>query len=371
MAAETQTSPRITEFSNHSSLPRDPFEEQLVAIWRDILDVPSVGIHDDFFALGGTSLESTLVVKRIQRTFERELPVNILFEAPSIEQLAKLLRNDPTARPPAVIAWRERGSVPPLFCLPGAAGDLVTLRDLWLQLPDNQPIYGIDYPFPFGNAGIATVDEIAESQLKYILETQPKGPFFVIGLCFGGLVAFEIARLLAARGETVAFLGLLDPPLPGLRDRPITLARVRTFASRIARGGRRGWAESLRNFSGRLRWKASAHWNALLASGLPVLASASRLDRTSLNVHAAMQYRPAAFPGPLTVFVTDAGGASYNRYAEGEWAKLGTNLDLIEVRGNHRDFIHAPHVEELAASLLKHLRRAQEQYRPVAKRKPA
>src|SRR5215469_4400666 len=136
MAAERQSSLGAAEISADSTLPRDVFEEQLVAIWREILDVPSVGVHDDFFALGGTSLESSLVVKRIHRAFGRELAVNVLFEAPTVGQMAKLLRGEPGTRTPAVIVWRERGSLPPLFCLPGAAGDLIMLRDLWLQFPD-------------------------------------------------------------------------------------------------------------------------------------------------------------------------------------------------------------------------------------------
>jgi thioesterase domain-containing protein len=169
----------------------------------------------------------------------------------------------------------------------------------------------------------------------------------------------------------VAFLGLLDPPVPGLRDRPVTLARIHAFADKMARSGPQGWAQSLRNFGNRLRWLASARWNALLASGLPVPAGAKLVDRMSLNVHAAIRYRPTAFPGSLTVFLTEAGGANYNRFAEGEWAKLAAHLDLVQVRGDHHDFIHAPYVEELAGRLVERLQRAQERRRPAPKKKLA
>jgi thioesterase domain-containing protein len=164
---------------------------------------------------------------------------------------------------------------------------------------------------------------------------------------------------------------LLDPPLPGLRDRPVTLARIHAFADKMAHSGPQGWVQSLRNFGDRIRWMASARWNALLATRLRVPAAAKLVDRTSLNVHAAIQYRPAAFPGPLTVFLTQAGGANFNRFAESEWVKLAAQLDLVGVHGDHHDFIHAPYVEELAGQLIERLRPAQERCRPAPKKKLA
>jgi acyl carrier protein len=68
--------------------PRTPDEEKLAAIWADVLRLDRVGIHDDFFALGGHSLSATRVISRIQDSFQVEVPLRSMFEAPTIAALA-------------------------------------------------------------------------------------------------------------------------------------------------------------------------------------------------------------------------------------------------------------------------------------------
>jgi len=72
--------------------PRHPLEAQIVAIWRELLDVPEVGIHDDFFELGGHSLLAARVVRRLEVEVGRELPITLLFSAPTVAELAEAVR---------------------------------------------------------------------------------------------------------------------------------------------------------------------------------------------------------------------------------------------------------------------------------------
>jgi hypothetical protein len=74
--------------------PRTPTEEVLAAIWSNVLDLKQVGIHDNFFELGGHSLLATKLLFKISTVFYCELPLQILWERPTIEELAVFI-NDP------------------------------------------------------------------------------------------------------------------------------------------------------------------------------------------------------------------------------------------------------------------------------------
>jgi acyl carrier protein len=86
--------------------PRSPIEEVLAGIWAQVLGIERVGIHDNFFELGGHSLLATKVMSRIRESFQVELPLRRLFEAPSVADLAQQIE---AARREAQGPW-----VPPL-----------------------------------------------------------------------------------------------------------------------------------------------------------------------------------------------------------------------------------------------------------------
>jgi acyl carrier protein len=85
LPAPGQTRPELKETY---LAPRTPVEGKLAAIWREILKLERIGIHDDFFALGGHSLMATQVISRIHDAFRVELPLRSLFETPTVAGLA-------------------------------------------------------------------------------------------------------------------------------------------------------------------------------------------------------------------------------------------------------------------------------------------
>jgi acyl carrier protein len=68
--------------------PRTPEEEMLAAIWAQLLNLPRVGVNDNFFALGGHSLLATRLIARVRDIFQVELPLRSVFETPTIAALA-------------------------------------------------------------------------------------------------------------------------------------------------------------------------------------------------------------------------------------------------------------------------------------------
>src|SRR5581483_902658 len=93
-----------------TSMARTAVEEVLAEVWREVLQIPAIGIHDNFFALGGHSLSATRVVSRIQRIFKVEVPLRTIFERPTISQLAEAL--EMTQRPTVPTLEPELTSLP-------------------------------------------------------------------------------------------------------------------------------------------------------------------------------------------------------------------------------------------------------------------
>ncbi len=99
-------------------LPRNPVEELLAEIWCRVLKLDAVGIYDNFFELGGHSLLATQIVSRVRSTFQVQLPLRTIFEAPTVAELAVRIAGDQEALPwqsmPLVPAARE-GDLPLSF----------------------------------------------------------------------------------------------------------------------------------------------------------------------------------------------------------------------------------------------------------------
>ena len=354
--------------------PRDVVEEQLAAMWREVLDIPQVNLQDDFFELGGTSLETSVVAVRIKKVFGREIGLNAFFEAPTVEKLAAVLRNHPDMRIPRVVALREQGSRPPLFCVPGGAGNVIAMRDLFLRLPADQCVYGIEgLPLkakisgsseasPCGDAPVpARVEQIAAVHLADIRKIRPRGPYYLVGLCFGSLVVFEIARQLVAQGEEVAFVGLLDPPVPGLTRHANNLSWLRKGLGRMMQKSWSQRRETVKNTAFMIGEKLGARLTRQLLALLPANNAPSRLlARKPLILQAVLHYAPSPYPGTLSILLAKENGLGQNEYAEQQWRKLAAKVEIDIIPGDHGHFFREPHVATTAERLMYFLEPAQQ-----------
>ncbi len=77
--------------------PRDRFQAELVRIWQHLLDTPTVGITDDFFELGGHSLLAVRMLAQVEKSLGIALPLTQVFEEPTVEELARVLREQSDA----------------------------------------------------------------------------------------------------------------------------------------------------------------------------------------------------------------------------------------------------------------------------------
>ena len=158
--------------------PRGPIQEILARIWSEVLDVPRVGIHDDYFDLGGDSLRAVRLILKIRQAFPESRPSLATFlRAPTIERFASTLTGG-DADWSCLVPVRESGGRPPFFCVHGAGGNWMGMRALAMAMPGDQPFYCLQARGLDGrSAPFATVEETATSYLEYVRSVQPHGPY--------------------------------------------------------------------------------------------------------------------------------------------------------------------------------------------------
>ena len=192
--------------------PRNEWEQQLATIWETVLGVSSIGIHDNFFEVGGHSLLAASLMIQIEAVFGQTLPLSTLLTEPTIAQLAALLSQpEQLDRPNSVVLLREGGSKSPVFFIHDGEGETLLYRNLAYCLKPEHPVYGIQ-PYSQEHHPIlhTRVVEMAAYYIEQIRTVQPEGPYLLGGLCVGGFLAFEMARQLQNQGQTIAMVALLD-----------------------------------------------------------------------------------------------------------------------------------------------------------------
>jgi amino acid adenylation domain-containing protein len=200
--------------------PRDGVELKLVLIWEELIGRAPIGVHDDFFALGGDSLLSVRLVSVLERTFGVRVPLHVLFQCGTIERLASVLRRESVQTPwSPLVCLQPAGKRAPFFFIHAAGGIVFRYTQVAALLGDQRPFYGIqargiepgDPPYP-------SIEVMAADYVRAIVEIQPKGPYLLGGWSFGGTVAYAMAQLLVARGESVPMLVMVDAPSPYVDD---------------------------------------------------------------------------------------------------------------------------------------------------------
>jgi thioesterase domain-containing protein/acyl carrier protein len=198
--------------------PKDTIEVQLAAIWSRVLGVDGVGRDDDFFDLGGNSLLALRLFSEIEATLGRELPLASVFTAPTLREMASLIRKEgPNATWDILVPIQPRGQRPPFFCVHGALGNVVGQGQLAQLIDPEQPYFGIQAQgLGPDTKPLTSVESMARHYLSEVRRLRPQGPYLLGGYCIGAMIAHRMAQLLVEAGEEVPLLVLIDPgALPG------------------------------------------------------------------------------------------------------------------------------------------------------------
>jgi enterobactin synthetase component F len=193
--------------------PVTEVERKLAALWQQVLGVERVGLHDNFFQLGGDSLKAAEMIARFPDYFGMELPLASLFEASTIAGLATYLQRAQTRSDPlgVVLPLRVSHRERPLFCIHPAVGLGWAYTGLLRYLDDSLPVYALQSSgLRQGAALPGNIAQMAAEYLEQIRRIQPEGPYRLLGWSLGGLIAHELTAQLQAHGQRVELLALLD-----------------------------------------------------------------------------------------------------------------------------------------------------------------
>ncbi len=207
--AECYTLENYTEPSTNT-------EKELTPIWAEILGIPRIGIHDDFFDMGGHSLLAIRLIQHIEKVLGAPMPVATLFKAPTIAEMAKLIDDQKTPDTfSPLVGIRPRKEKTPFFCVHPGDGNVFYFTELARLLEESQPFYGLQaYGLEPGTEPLSDIREMAAKYIETIRGVQPHGPYLIGGLCGGGTIAFEMAQQLKQIGEAVPLLVLFDSLAP-------------------------------------------------------------------------------------------------------------------------------------------------------------
>lgn len=191
--------------------PRDDIERRLLEIWRSLLDTESIGVRDSFFDLGGHSLLAVRLFARVEQMLGTRLPLATLITAPTIAELAEVVRREraaPSWR--SLVTLQPGGTRAPLFLVHGVRGQLLLYGALVRRLGADQPVYGLQsVGLDRVTAPLTRIPDMAAHYIAEIRSVQPHGPYLLGGFCFGGVIAVEMAAQLDRDGEDVALIALL------------------------------------------------------------------------------------------------------------------------------------------------------------------
>jgi thioesterase domain-containing protein/acyl carrier protein len=362
--------PRV---STNFAAPRDDVEREITQQWRALLGIAEVGIHDDFFELGGQSLVAVRLFQRLSKTYGVDLPLSALFQAPTIAASATLLRArlglpepgpDEAAAPSVLVGTspsqelqfavpiQRGGGGPPLFVVHGAGGNVLNFRDLAKAMDPAQPVYGLQAAGVNGVSPVhGSIEEMAVAYLAEVRLIARTGPYLLSGYSGGGIVAFEMARMLEECGERVGLLAFIDTFHPQM---PV---RGSSFFSRLARLQTEGVAY-LREVLQRRRQLAAdaAAKRAIafhLAAGEPIPFAMRELHVSGAFEDAARRYHPRTWSGTATLFKAAqvayyfrAGGPTYS------WERdvLG-GVHVVTVDGDHNTIVLGANGRRIAEEL--------------------
>ena len=320
--------------------PSNDDERELLAIWQGVLNVPRIGIDDDFFELGGSSLQALMIFAQIEARLGYSFSPTTIVLAPTIARLAELIRiSAGTVASQTLVPLRTAGTGLPLFLVYGRFYFAMHYRHLVGDLKGGRPIFGLQPPPLDGKHRVARTIEFDGRRLRHRDPTGAAGRALFAGRALiWRPISFEIAQQLVFEGERVSFLGLIDTIH---HDMPVERVPPAVNATRLFRHAY--------TFFGKLRWIRNAllvrYYDLRLRQGraVPFEHRVNYHDRVCRLAN--RNYVPKPYSGDITMF-SSAGNSERQR---AHWAPLARGkLMIYEVPAGHFDMAMPPHSKILA-----------------------
>jgi thioesterase domain-containing protein len=319
--------------------PASATVEGLTAIWQRVLQLPSVGIEDNFFDLGGDSALALELFHEIASAMGRDLSPVMIYHAPTIAALAALLEQPTPPRVPALVQLKAGSEEAPLFIAHGLGGSVMDFYQVVKYMQTPRAIHGLQARGIDGREQpLERIEDMAEYSLAAVRQVQPSGPYFLAGFSLGGLVILEMAQQLTARGEKIGLLAMLDsyPHSSFLSRQQRTRLWLRQTWRRMAR---------------RLQWLGvRAPFETIVESA----RSPEQEKFREASYRALGSYRPRYYPGKIN-FARAAIATDFPDDPKAVWHGLAREFVLDTVPGDHLGMM-TTHFENLASLLSQYVK---------------
>ncbi|WP_431886670.1 thioesterase domain-containing protein [Micromonospora wenchangensis] len=262
--------------------PRDPVEIWLARQWQRILGF-GVGIRENFFGVGGNSLDAARVIDAILGEFGVQLPLNVLTEHPTVERLAAVLRDHDERPPGSLIAIQDGdGSHAPLFLVHPDDGQVGRYCLLANALGEEFAVFGLQAGGLHSDTQPSrTVPSMADAYVDAVRAVHPAGPYLLGGCGVGAAIAYEMA----VRLEDVRLVAAIDVELLEPLD-----TVVESWSRELPRQAQ--LPEILADWQDR---------GLVPPNATPEIVARS-LQVWQANREAARGWRPSPYTGPIDVF---------------------------------------------------------------------
>ncbi|MGW0820132.1 non-ribosomal peptide synthetase [Streptomyces sp. NPDC002845] len=352
--------------------PRDATEITLARMWTEILNIPEVGVHDNFFDVGGHSLLAVRLSAAVREEWDVEIPISVLLRQGTIAELATIVRRggQENSRAPIVTLREGEGERDgetdrrPLFLFHPFGGTVFCYVELTRHLPPGRAVLAVEAP-GIENVGEAevSVEGMAARYIAYLKEIQPTGPYALGGWCFGGVIAYEVAGQLRAAGEEVEFLAAIDSRAPIEENIPES-ADDSTILSWFARDLAVPYGKTLDIPPEDLRaLGGDAAFDHILERAAAIGVLAEDADRAQIlryfeaylaNGIALQTYLPE--PNDLDLLLLRAVDETVDYGPKLGWeALIKGSLEVVDVSGDHNSVMYPPHAAVAARAIAQHM----------------
>ena len=336
-------------------------EQILTGIWKECMGLNKCSVDDNFFALGGHSLMAVQILSKLKAKTGKSLQLAVLFKYPDIRSLAAFIDDSQKDfNYKSLVPIKPSGTKPPLYIIHGDGLNVLNFSYLANYMDKEQPIFGLQAKGLDGiDEPLDNLSKIAEFYLSEIIHHNPSGPYLLAGYSFGGYVALEIRRQLAAMGKELKMLIMFDTDAEKTEYKDwysLFPKKVKRHFPALISFLKSSFFQPVATFKNQFQNRSPN----ILAKYFSKRESKTfyRLIKKIREKHlvAFRSYSMVPFDGKVHLYkakicvhyVDDATYLGWKKYARG-------GVELYEIPGDHLSMLLPPNVEEFAAVLQKTL----------------
>lgn len=344
---------------------RDILELKLLHIWEALLNTRPIGVTDNFFDLGGHSILAMKLIARIQQEFNKTIPMTLLFQASSVEKFANYLRQDgstdtQSSQSPLVCIKPGKEGVKPLFLVHPIGGSVFCYHELSNEIHEDRPVYGLQFSLGANKDSTKTqIREMAASYIETIKEVTGNDAVILGGWSLGGVITYEMARQLEAKGHAPEIIFLIDSASPDSYESIEELDEVNLLVLMAMELGLQIHQLSLPKL---IDDSANSGLNYLLdlcqkQGLLPETFTDKNLEerynlmRSNQNAQTDYIHQAGSYTGRTAVFRAEHQLSIRQDTVYLGWKPHALQLEIYDIPGDHFSLIRKPNVETLGKRL--------------------